>query len=186
MRVAPLRMEERILRLTLSLLLLGGLACTTIQTMLPQDNTPHPTDLPGGELPLRATCTVLATTAGQQIPIQFRDQLRQSVELVAYQECMQVLVVMVSVAMVDGDDTQDGVDIVRARLAGAESQYLADTCDEHFRAFRFLLNPERGYENALDGAGASGQYDEWMDRCYRVVRPLSAAPTPQRPVVEPG
>ncbi len=142
--------------------------------MSPADDTPHPTDLPGGELPLRATCTVLAQTAAQQIPIQFRDQLRQSVELVAYQECMQVLVVMVSVAMNDGDDTQDGVDVVRARLAGAESQYLADTCDDHFRAFRFLLDPERGYENALAGAQES-QYDEWMDRCYRVVRPLSVA-----------
>ena len=178
-------MEGQILRLTLSLLLLVGLGCTTIQTMLPQDNAPHPTDLPGGELPLRPTCTMLAVTAAQQIPIQYRDQLRPSVELVAYQECMQVLVVMVSVAMVAGDTTQDGVESVQAQLAGAESQYLADTCDEHFRAFRFLLNPERGYENAFDGAGASAQYDEWMDRCYRVVRPLSAAPTRKRPVVEP-
>lgn len=168
-------MEGRILRLTFSLFLLGGLGCATIQTMIPQESATHPTDLPGGELPLRATCTVLAATAGQQIPIQYRDQLRQSVELVAYQECMQVLVVMVSVAMVGGDTTQEGVDRVRARLAGAESQYLADTCDEHFRAFSFLLNPERGYENALDGAGASARYDEWMDRCYRVVRPLSVA-----------
>lgn len=168
-------MEERILRLAPSLLLLAGLGCTTIQTMLPQDSAPHPMDLPGGELPLRATCTVLATTAGQQIPIQYRDQLRHSVERVAYQECIQVLVVMVSVAMVEGDTTQDGVDVVRARLAGAESQYLADTCDEHYRAFNFLLNPERGYENALDGAGMSARYDDWMDRCYRVVRPLSVA-----------
>lgn len=162
-------------RLTFSLFLLAGFGCTTIQTMLPQDDTPHPADLPGGELPLRATCTVLATTAGQQIPIQYRDQLRHSVERVAYQECIQVLVVMVSVAMVDGDTTQEGVARVRAQLAGAESQYLADTCDEHFRAFRFLLNPERGYENALDGIGAETQYDDWMDRCYRVVRPLSVA-----------
>ena len=168
-------MEGRILRLTFSLLLLGGLGCATIQTMIPRESANHPTDLPGGELPLRATCTVLATTAGQQIPIQYRDRLRQSVETIAYQECIQVLVVMVSVAMVEGDTTQDGVDTVRARLAGAESQYLADTCDEHFRAFSFLLNPERGYENALDGAGASARYDEWMDRCYRVVRPLSVA-----------
>ena len=168
-------MEGRILRLTFALFLLAGSGCTTIQTMLPQDATAHPTDLPGGELPLRATCTVLANTAGQQIPIQYRDQLRQSVELVAYQECMQVMVVLVSVAMVEGDTTQDGVDRVRGRLAGAESQYLADTCDEHFRAFNFMLNPERGYENALDGAGMSARYDEWMDRCYRVVRPLSVA-----------
>ena len=163
------------MRFIAPLLLLGGLGCTTMQTMLPQDGAPHPTDLPGGELPLRATCTALATTAGQQIPLQYRNELRQSVELVAYQECMQVLVVMVSVAMVEGDTTQDGVDLVRGRLAGVESQYLADTCDEHFRAFSFLLNPERGYENALDGAGTSARYDEWMDRCYRVVRPLSVA-----------
>ena len=175
MLAAPLRKEKRILRLTLSLFLSAGLGCTTIQTMLPHDQQAHPTDLPGGELPLRATCTVLANTAGQQIPIQYRDQLRQSVELVAYQECMQVLVVLVSVAMMDGDTTQDGVDRVRGRLAGTESQYLADTCDEHYRAFSFLLNPERGYENALDGAGMSARYDEWMDRCYRVARPLSVA-----------
>ena len=166
-------MEGRLLRFTLFLLLLAGLGCATIQTMLPEDSVPHPTNLPGGELPLRATCTVLATTAGQQVPIQYRDQLRQSVELVAYQECMQVLVVMVSVAMVEGDTTQDGVDVVRARTAGADAQYLTDSCDEHFRAFNFLLNPERGYENALDGAGMSARYDEWMDRCYRVLRPLS-------------
>ena len=168
-------MEGRNLRLTFALFLLAGFGCATIQTMIPDDSVPHPTDLPGGEVPLRATCTVLANTAGQQIPIQYRDRLRQSVELVAYQECMQVLVVLVSVAMVDGDTTQDGVDRVRGRLAGAESQYLADTCDEHYRAFSFLLNPERGYENALDGAGMSARYDEWMDRCYRVVRPLSVA-----------
>ena len=168
-------MEGRILRLTFALFLLAGSGCTTIQTMLPQDGAPHPTNLPGGELPLRATCTVLASTAGQQIPIQYRDQLRQSVELVAYQECMQVLVVLVSVAMVEGDTTQDGVDRIRGRLAGADSQDLADTCDEHYRAFSFLLNPERGYENALDGAGMSARYDEWMDRCYRVARPLSVA-----------
>ena len=167
--------EGRILRLAVALCLLAGLGCTTIQTMLPQDSTPHPTDLPGGELPLRATCTVLAATAGQQIPIQYRDQLRQSVELAAYEECMQVMVVLVSVAMVEGDTTQDGVDRIRGRLDGADSQYLADTCDEHYRAFSFMLNPERGYENALDGAGMSARYDEWMDRCYRVVRPLSVA-----------
>ena len=63
-------------------------------------------------------------------PIQYRNQLGQSVALVAYQECIEVLVVMVSVAMVAGDTTQDGVDTVRAQLAGADSQYLADTCDE--------------------------------------------------------
>ncbi len=171
-------MEERILRLIASLLLLAGLGCTTIQTMLPQQTASDPTDLPGGELPLRATCTMLAATAAQQIPIQYRDQLSQSVALVAFQECIEVMVVMVSVAMVAGDTTQDGVDTVRAQLAGAESQYLADTCDDHFRAWRFLRNPDRGYENALEGASASSQYDGWMDRCYRVLRPLSAAQTP--------
>ena len=172
-------MEERILRLIASLLPLGGVGCTTIQTMLPQQTSPHPTDLPGGELPLRATCTMLAETATQQIPIQYRDQLSQSVALVAFQECFEVLVVMVSVAMVAGDTTQDGVDTVQAQLAGAESQYLADTCDDHFRSWRFLRNPEIGYLNALEGASAGSQYDGWMDRCYRVLRPLSAAQTPQ-------
>lgn len=141
--------------------------------MVPQETAPDPTDLPGGDLPLRATCTRLAETAAQQIPIQYRNQLSQSVATVAYQECVEVMVVMVSVAMVAGDTTQDGVDVVRARLAGADAQQLADTCDEHFRAWRFLRDPERGYERALEGAGVSSQYDGWMDRCYRVLRPLS-------------
>ena len=172
-------MEERILRLIASLLLLGGLGCQTLQTMLPQDTAPDPTNLPGGDGPLTDTCLMLADTAAQQIPIQYRDQLGQSVALVAYQECIEVLVVMVSVAMVAGDTTQDGVDTVRAQLAGAESQVLADTCDDHFRSWRFLRNPEIGYLIALEGASASSQYDGWMDRCYRVLRPLSAAQTPQ-------
>ena len=178
MLVASLRMEERILRLIAFLLLLGGCGCQTIQTMLPQETAPDPTNLPGGDGPLRETCLMLADTATQQIPIQYRNQLGQSVALVAYQECIEVLVVMVSVAMVAGDTTQDGVDTVRAQLAGADSQYLADTCDDHFRAWRFLRNPDRGYEAALQGANTSAQYDGWMDNCYRVLRPLSAAEAP--------
>ena len=178
MLVASLRMEERILRLIAFLLLLGGCGCQTIQTMLPQETAPDPTNLPGGDGPLRETCLMLADTATQQIPIQYRNQLGQSVALVAYQECIEVLVVMVSVAMVAGDTTQDGVDTVRAQLAGADSQYLADTCDDHFRAWRFLRNPDRGYEAALRGANTSAQYDGWMDNCYRVLRPLSAAESP--------
>ncbi|MXW70730.1 MAG: hypothetical protein F4Z74_04660 [Acidobacteria bacterium] len=166
-------MEGRILRLIFALLLLAGSGCTTIQTLLPQDTAPDPTNLPGGDGPLRATCQELGETAVQQVPIQYRDRLGQSVALVAYQECIEVLVVMVSVAMVAGDTTQDGVDAVRAQLAGADSQYLADTCDDHFRSWRFLRNPEIGYLNALEGASAGNQYDGWMDRCYRVVRPLS-------------
>ena len=121
---------------------------------------------------------MLAETAAQQIPIQYRDQLGQSVALVAYQECIEIMVVMVSVAMVAGDTTQDGVHAVRAQLAGADSQALADTCDDHYRAWRFLRNPERGYENALQGSSATAQYELWMDNCYRVLRPLSIAETP--------
>ena len=118
---------------------------------------------------------MLAETEAQQIPIQYRDQLSQSVALTAYQKCIEVMVVMVSVAMIAGDTTQDGLDVVRAQLTGAESQHLADTCDDHFQAWRFLLNPERGYENSLAGAGAGAHYDGWMELCYRVLRPLSIA-----------
>ena len=31
------------------------------------------------------------------------------------------------------------------------------------------------------GANTSAQYDGWMDNCYRVLRPLSAAQTPLTP-----
>ena len=167
-------MEERILRFIASLLLLGGLGCQTIQTMLPQDTAPDPTNLPGGDGPLRDTCRELAETAAMQVPIQYRDQLRQSVALVAYQECIEVMVVMVSVAMVAGDTTQEGVETVEARIAGAESQYLADTCDDHYRAYRFLRNPNGGFRPELVDSSVA-EYDGWMDRCYRVLRPLSIA-----------
>jgi hypothetical protein len=177
MLAGPLWKEKRTLRLTLSLLLLIGPGCQTLQTMLPQDTAPDPTSLPGGDGPLRDTCMMLANTAAQQIPIQYRDQLRQSVALVAYQECIEVMVVMVSVAMVAGDTTQDGVDTVRAELAGADSQYLADACDDQYRAYRFLRNPEGGYRAELVDTSVA-EYDGWMDRCYRVLRPLSVAAEP--------
>lgn len=182
MRVAPEEDGGKALKLIASLLVLGGLGtqtmgCQTVQAMLPGQTEPNPADLAGGELPLRATCTVLSRDAAQQIPIQYRDRLSRSVAVAAFEECIEVMVVMVSVAMGAGDTTQDGVESVEARLAGAEAQVLADTCDEHFRAWRFLHNPERGYLNALDGPDADSQYDDWMDRCYRVLRPLSVAGT---------
>ena len=167
-------MEERILRFIASLLLIGGLGCQTIQTMLPQDTAPDPTNLPGGDGPLRETCLELAKTAAMQIPIQYRDQLRQSVALVAYEECIEVMVVMVSVAMVAGDTTREGVETVEARIAGAESQFLADTCDDHYRAYRFLRNPNGGFRAELVDSSVA-EYDGWMDRCYRVLQPLSIA-----------
>lgn len=154
--------------------LAAGAGCATIQTMMPRETVLDPTDLPGGGRPLRDTCTMLAETAARQIPIQYRDQLRHSVALVAYQECIEVMVVMVSVAMVAGDTTQDGVDTVRDQLAGAESQYLVDTCDDQYRAYRFLRNPEGGYRAELVDTSVA-EYDGWMDRCYRVLRPLSVA-----------
>lgn len=187
MLVAPEEMEERVLRFIASLLLLGGLGCQTIQTMLPQDTAPDPTNLPGGDGPLRETCLDLAETAAMQIPIQYRDQLRQSVALVAYQECIEVMVVMVSVAMVAGDTTREGVETVEARIAGAESQYLADTCDDHYRAYRFLTNPNGGFKAELVDSSVA-EYDGWMDRCYRVLRPLSIAEGARRapPPESPG
>ena len=161
------------LRLIALLLCAGGLGC---QTMMPQAAVFDPTELPGGDGPLRATCTMLAGAAGQQIPIQFREQLRSAVEVTAYEECIEVMVVMVSVAMVSGDTTLEGVATVRENVADADSQYLADTCDDHFRTWRFLRNPERGYTGAVAGASVDPRYDGWMDRCYRILRPLSASP----------
>ena len=165
------------LRLFASLLFAAGFGCATLQTMIPQETSADAAVLPGGDGPLRSECRMLADTASRQIPIQFRDQLGPSVATIAFDECMGVLLVMVSVAMDSGDTTGEGVQAVRVQIAGAESQYLADTCDEHYRAYRFLRDPHGGYQAALDDA-TTAEYDGWMDRCYRVLRPLSLAAAP--------
>ena len=165
------------LRLFAFLLVAAGSGCATLQTMIPQGTSVDAAVLPGGDGPLRSECRMLADTASRQIPIQFRDQLGASVATIAFDECMGVLLVMVSVAMDSGDTTGEGVDAVRAQIAGAESQYLADACDEHYRAYRFLRDPNGGYQAALDDA-TTAEYDGWMDRCYRVLRPLSIAAAP--------
>lgn len=142
--------------------------------MLPQQISIDAAGLAGGDGPLRSECRILSANAARQIPIQFRDQLGPSVATVVFGECLEVLTVMVSVIMGAGDTTEDGVELLRVQLAGAESQYLADTCDDHYRAYRFLRDPESGYRATLDDA-STAEYDGWMDRCYRVLRPMSAA-----------
>lgn len=91
---------------------------------------------------------------------------------------MDVMSVLVSVAMENGDTTGDGLGTVRNGLAGLASESLTDTCDEHYPAWQALWVQE-GRFRSLDAAviddESLARYDFWMQRCRRVLRPVAAA-----------
>lgn len=162
-----------VLAISSTVLLIG---CAT-QNVLSEPPRAEMQALPGGDLPLRQVCRGEASLAAQQIPIQFRDQLAQSVTVAAFGDCLNVLSVLVSVAMQAGDTTEDGLNRVFDEVGSAEAQVLVDSCDDHYRAYR-LLRSEGDPMRILSGSAGAGEtgtfeYDEWMDRCFRVLRPLS-------------
>ena len=131
--------------------------------------------LPGGDGPVRFVCRAHSGMTVRQLPIQLRDELAPTVTDTAFTECMDVLTVLVSVAMVEGDTTEEGLGTILDRVAGAESQDLVDACDEHYRAWRLLLNRDDPLRVTprTGGEFETRQYEGWMDRCFRVLRPVS-------------
>ncbi len=161
----------------LASVLLAG--CVTSMSMSPDQARAELQRLPGGDRPVRELCIEQAANAVRRLPIQVRASYRDVVTRSAGQDCVEVVTVLVSVAMEEGEATEAGLVRVREFLAGADAQFLSDTCDEHYRAWQLLRSytglaqpPNRG--SALE----SQQYDGWMDRCFRVVRPLALGSWP--------
>lgn len=91
---------------------------------------------------------------------------------------MDVMSVLVSVAMENGDTTHDGLGTVRNGLAGLGSESLTDTCDEHYPAWQALWVQEsrfRSLDAAVIDDESLARYDFWMQRCRRALRPVAAA-----------
>ena len=116
----------------------------------------------------------------RQLPIRLRDEPAPTVTDTAFTECMDVLTVPVSVAMVEGDTTEDGPGTILDRVAGAESQDPVDAGDEHYRAWRLLLNRDDPLRVTprTGGEFETRQYEGRMDRCFRVLRPVSPVAGP--------
>ena len=130
--------------------------------------------LPGGSSPVHRLCQGHAEAAARHLPIQVRDSLSLSVSATAAEECVEVLAVLVSVAMETGDTTEEGLATVEEALSGAENQLLSDTCDEHYRAWQLLRTYRSRSGPPPEGTDLeTRQYDGWMDRCFRVVLPIS-------------
>ncbi len=128
--------------------------------------------LPGGTMPVELHCREQADFGVRQLPIQLRNELASSTAASAYAACMEVLTVFVSVAMVQGDSTADGLAGVREMLEGLDSQALVDSCDVHHRSWRLL---QTGGESAWAASGnetpsQAAQYEGWIDRCFAVLR----------------
>ena len=134
--------------------------------------------LPGRSDPVRAVCRDQSGGAVGRLPIQLRPETGPRATEAAFVDCMDVMSVFVSVAMENGDTTDDGLGTVRKGLAGLDSESLTDTCDEHFPAWQALWVQE-GRFRSLDAAVVDDEsiarYDFWMQRCRRVLRPVAAA-----------
>lgn len=165
------------MRFVAALLLAAGFGCAA-RPMNPEEARAELARLPGGNLPVQQVCRAHSRTASQRIPIQFRDELGEAAVATALAECTEVLTVFVSVAMVAGDTTEAGLQVVRERITGAGSQELVDRCDEHYRAWQILASRDARFRiTPSQGSVAETRlYDGWMDRCFRVLRPLSRPP----------
>jgi len=136
--------------------------------------------LPGRSDPVRAVCRDQSGGAVGRLPIQLRPDTGPGATEAAFVDCMDVLSVFVSVAMENGDTTDDGLGTVRKGLAGLDSESLTDACEEHYPAWQALWVQE-GRFRSLDAAAVDDEslarYDFWMRRCRRVLRPVAAAET---------
>ena len=158
-------------------LLILGLGCANY-AMRTGHTTAELDLLPGDSDPVRVACREHSEGAPDRLPIQVRPERGPRAAEAAFADCMDVLTVFVSVAMDSEDTTEDGLGAVRNRLAGLDSEAVADTCDEHYPAWQILWVQEASGRR-LDTEGASddtqARYSFWMQRCRRVLRPVAAA-----------
>lgn len=157
--------------------LVAAFGCATV-AMRAEHTIAELDRLPGRSDPVRAVCRDQSGGAVGRLPIQLRPETGPRATEAAFVDCMDVMSVFVSVAMENGDTTDDGLGIVRNGLAGLDSGSLTDTCDEHFPAWQALWVQE-GRFRSLDAAVVDDEsiarYDFWMQRCRRVLRPVAAA-----------
>ena len=132
--------------------------------------------LPGGSEPVRLACRAQADAAPLRLPLQIRAKKADDATENAFVDCMDVMAVLVSVAMSEGDTTTDGLNSVEGWVAGLHSQGLTDTCEEHYAGWRSLWVGESTMRR-LDVAHGLEEtptpHDRWMERCHRVLRPMA-------------
>ena len=161
----------------LPLSLIPGLGCANF-AMRVEHTTAELDRLPGRSAPVRAACRDQSEGAVGRLPIQLRSEAGPRAAETAFEDCMDVLSVFVSVAMESGDTTDDGLGTVRNRLGGLDSESLTDTCDEHYPAWQALWI-QGGRFRSLDANDVDDEslarYDFWMRRCRQVLRPVAAA-----------
>ncbi|MDE2660970.1 MAG: hypothetical protein OXI45_12270 [Acidobacteriota bacterium] len=167
------------MRTLLPLGLILGFGCTNF-AMRAEHTIAELDRLPGRSDPVRAVCRDQSGGAVGRLPIQLRPDTGPGATEAAFVDCMDVLSVFVSVAMENGDTTDDGLGTVRKGLAGLDSESLTDACEEHYPAWQALWVQE-GRFRSLDAAAVDDEslarYDFWMRRCRRVLRPVAAAET---------
>ena len=165
------------MRYLLPLSLVLGSGCLNF-AMRVEHTTAELDRLPGRSAPVRAACRDQSEGAAGRLPIQLRSEAGPRAVETAFVDCMDVLSVFVSVAMENGDTTDDGLGTIRGRLAGLDSESLTDTCDEHYPAWQALWVQEGRFRaldvNSVDDESLA-RYDFWMQRCRRVLRPVAAA-----------
>ena len=161
----------------LPLSLIPGLGCANF-AMRVEHTTAELDRLPGRSAPVRAACRDQSEGAVGRLPIQLRSEAGPRAAETAFEDCMDVLSVFVSVEMESGDTTDDGLGTVRNRLGGLDSESLTDTCDEHYPAWQALWI-QGGRFRSLDANDVDDEsrarYDFWMRRCRQVLRPVAAA-----------
>ena len=159
--------------LPLSLILGSGCANAAMRA---EHTTAELDRLPGRSGPVRTACRDQSEGAAGRLPLQLRAEAGPRATEAAFVDCMDVLSVFVSVAMVSGDTTDDGLGAVRTRLAGLDSESLTDTCDEHYPAWLALWVQEgrfRGLDTSVVDDETLARYDFWIQRCRRVLRPVA-------------
>ena len=130
--------------------------------------------LPGGDAPVHRLCQSHSEVAARQLPIQVRDSLSHAVASAAASDCVEVLAVLISVAVDADDTTREGLATVEDAIAGGNQQLLTDTCDEHYQAWQLLRTYRDGSAPPQEGTELEAkQYDGWMERCFRVLLPIS-------------
>ena len=161
----------------MSLALILGLGCANYA--MRAEHTATELDLLRGTSdPVRTACREQSQGARDRLPIQVRSESGPRAAEAAFVDCMDVLTVFVSVAMHNGDTTEDGLGAVRNRLTGLDSAALADACDDHYEAWQILWvaeNPHRRMDTNTFSDDTQARYDFWMRRCRRVLRPVAAA-----------
>lgn len=142
--------------------------------------------LPGGMEPVNSYCEEQAEFSVRQLPIQLRAELAQETAGATFAACVEVLTVLVSVAMREGDSTEDGLAALRGELGAQDVQILVDACDIHYRSWRLLQGERRPlFAPARDSMLETARYEGWVDRCFSVLRLLvnepPSAPDPGSP-----